>query len=283
LRRFSGRDGAISLIRAVYGARRCPKPGRCNFSPPQGIITVVGNAKLPQGDCYMRRYVVPATLVLALAAAAVTAQQETAPSDREVLFPDPAFDPHYQKLQRLADGYYEKGRYAKAYKIYAEDLALLGDKFAQYRAGYMSYTGQGVTADPPRGCAWMRLAAERGADQLTAASKQACAALDEAGLERARAIHGELSEEYGDRALLVRLIEEDRQQLKTVTGSRLGQTNAQTRVYDPGVRGSVNDAERYTTALEQRIEARTRYIELIDGNIEYGAFEVREDPPATPE
>jgi len=79
--------------------------------------------------------------------------------------------------------------------------------------------------------------------------------------------------------LLAKLIEEDERTLKTTTGSRLGQTNAQSRVYNPNVRGSVTDAEGFTKALRQRIEARTRYIELLDGSIEYSEFEVIEDQP----
>ena len=59
----------------------------------------------------------------------------------------------------------------------------------------------------------------------------------------------------------------------------LYRTNAQSRVYNPNVRGSVTDAEGFIKALRQRIEARTRYIELLDGSIEYSEFEVIEDQP----
>jgi site-specific recombinase len=76
------------------------------------------------------------------------------------------------------------------------------------------------------------------------------------------------------------LIEEDERELKSTTGSRLGQTSAQSRVYNLSVRGSVTDAEGFTQAIKQRIEARTRYIELLEGNVEYGEFEVLEDEAA---
>lgn len=208
------------------------------------------------------------------------AQESIPESDREILFPNPAVDLNYAKLQKLADQYYEKGRYAKAYQIYSEDLARLGDKFAQFRAGYMHYTGEGLAKDPVKAFAWMRLSAERGSEQLTTAAAQVWETLDANQRAAAKTEFDRLQAEYGDRALLTRLIEEDERELKSTTGSRLGQTNAQSRVYNPSVRGSVTDAEGFTQAIKQRIEARTRYIELLEGNVEYGEFEVLEDEAA---
>lgn len=218
-------------------------------------------------------------ILLTLGLASVNAQESIPQSDREVLFPNPALDLNYAKLQKLADKYYEKGQYKKAYKVYSEDLTLLGDKFAQFRAGYMHFTGEGVAKDPVAAYAWMRLAAERGSQQLTTAAGQVWDQLDAEQRTQAKSQFKQLQSQYGDRVLLARLIEEDERTLKTTTGSRLGQTNAQSRVYNPNVRGSVTDAEGFTKALRQRIEARTRYIELLDGNIEYSEFEVIEDQP----
>ncbi len=164
--------------------------------------------------------------------------------------------------------------------MYSEDLAFLGDKFAQFRAGYMHFTGEGVAKDPVAAYAWMRLASERGAEQLTTAAGQVWDQLDAEQRTRAQAQFQQLQARYGDRVLLARLIEEDERTLKTTTGSRLGQAGANSRVYNPSVRGSVTDAEGFTTALRQRIEARTRYIELLDGKVEYSEFEVLEDQPS---
>lgn len=218
--------------------------------------------------------------LLCLGFTLVQAQESIPQSDREILFPNPAVDLNYAKLQKLADQYYEKGRYAKAYQIYSEDLARLGDKFAQFRAGYMHYTGEGLAKDPVKAFAWMRLSAERGSEQLTTAAAQVWETLDANQRAAAKTEFDRLQAEYGDRALLTRLIEEDERELKSTTGSRLGQTNAQSRVYNPSVRGSVTDAEGFTQAIKQRIEARTRYIELLEGNVEYGEFEVLEDEAA---
>ena len=218
--------------------------------------------------------------VLALLCLGLTlahAQESIPQSDREILFPNPAVDLNYAKLQKLADQYYEKGRYDKAYQIYSEDLARLGDKFAQFRAGYMHYTGEGVAKDPVTAYAWMRLSAERGSEQLRTAASQVWDRLDAGQRAAAKTEFDRLQAEYGDRALLTRLIEEDERELRSTTGSRLGQTNAQSRVYNPSVRGSVTDAEGFTQAIKQRIEARTRYIELLEGNVEYSEFEVLED------
>ena len=46
--------------------------------------------------------------------------------------------------------------------IYRNDLAPIGDKYAQYMLGYMSLSGLGVEQDPVLASAWYRLAAERG-------------------------------------------------------------------------------------------------------------------------
>lgn len=222
-----------------------------------------------------------ALLLLCLGLAVASAQESIPQSDREVLFPNPALDLNYAKLQKMADTYYDKRQFKKAYRIYSEDLALLGDKFAQFRAGYMHYTGEGVAQDPVLAFAWMRLAAERGSEQIKTAASQLYEQLDQEQRVRAQAEFENLVGEYGDRVLLTRLIEQDQRKLKQTTGSRLGQTNAQSRVYNPSVRGSVTDAEGFTEAIEQRIEARTRYIELLEGNIEYGEFEVIEDAPTS--
>ncbi len=226
------------------------------------------------------KFRIGALILLALGLASANAQESIPQSDREILFPNPAVDLNYAKLQKLADKYYEKSQYKKAYKVYSEDLALLGDKFAQFRAGYMHFTGEGMAKDPVAAYAWMRLAAERGSEQLTTAAGQVWDQLDADQRTRAKAQLQQLQAQYGDRVLLARLIEEDERTLKSTTGSRLGQASANSRVYNPSVRGSVTDSEGFNKALRQRIEARTRYIELLDGKVDYSDFEVLEDQPA---
>ncbi len=75
------------------------------------------------------------------------------------------------RLQQEAERAYEARDYARAYRIYLDRLAPRGDKHAQYMIGHMHLMGQVVLGrrlppDPVMGCAWYRLAAERGDQPL---------------------------------------------------------------------------------------------------------------------
>ena len=48
------------------------------------------------------------------------------------------------QLQDRVDELYERGKYDRAYLIYRDELALAGDKYAQYMVGFMYLTGKGV-------------------------------------------------------------------------------------------------------------------------------------------
>lgn len=71
------------------------------------------------------------------------------------------------ETQQKVDSLFEKGDYGRAYFIYRNELAPLGDKFAQYMVGYMTLTGKGVEQDIVAASAWYRLAAERGEANFT--------------------------------------------------------------------------------------------------------------------
>lgn len=113
------------------------------------------------------------------------------------------------KTQQKADSLFEKGDYDRAMFIYREELAPLGDKFAQYMTGYMYYSGRGVDEDPVTAYAWYRLAAER-SEESYVKSRDALATLLSAEQRLASdAVYADLREDIGDLALLTDLIKRD--------------------------------------------------------------------------
>ncbi|MGI9201000.1 MAG: hypothetical protein ACR2QL_08085, partial [Woeseiaceae bacterium] len=73
-------------------------------------------------------------------------------------FPGSKPDRRIIKTQQKVDSLFEKGDYDRAYFIYRQELAPLGDKYAQYMVGYMTIVGKGTAQDFIAGSAWYRLA-----------------------------------------------------------------------------------------------------------------------------
>jgi TPR repeat protein len=80
--------------------------------------------------------------------------------------------------------------------------------------GFMHLAGKGVTENAPEALAWYRLAAERGEVPFIRARDALRASLEPAGLERSEARFAELWQRYGDRRLILDLIESDLQVLR---------------------------------------------------------------------
>ena len=116
--------------------------------------------------------------------------------------------------QQKADRLFEKGKYERALFIYREDLAPVGDKFAQYMIGYMYLTGKGVEKDVPAGHAWYRLAAERGEASFVKARDEIRAQLKEEQLARSDSVYRQLREQFGDIAVLCTMIRRDLELLR---------------------------------------------------------------------
>ena len=116
--------------------------------------------------------------------------------------------------QQKADRLFEKGKYDRAMFIYREDLAPVGDKFAQYMIGYMYLTGKGVEQDVPVGVAWYRLAAERGEASFVKAHDEILAQLEDDQLTRSDSAYRELREQFGDVAVLCTMITRDLELLR---------------------------------------------------------------------
>lgn len=149
-------------------------------------------------------------LFVLLAAAAVHADTPFPgrPPDRELL-----------EVQSRVDSLFESGHYNRALLIYRNELAPLGDKYAQYMIGYMHLAGKGVEKDIATAAAWYRLAAERGQETFVRENRKLSSLLEPGQRERSERVFRELRKQYGDAALILDLVEDDVATLAAASGS----------------------------------------------------------------
>lgn len=169
-------------------------------------------------------------------------------------FPGQAPDRQTIKTQEKVDSLFERGKYERALFIYRQELAPLGDKYAQYMIGYMHLAGKGVDSDVATAAAWYRLAAERKQDTFVREHEKLTSLLSVEQRTRANEIYVTLRTELGDAALIVRLVEDD---LVSLSGRVMGSTFSQDSV-------SRSNFDRQSSINEQtakRIHARMSYLE----------------------
>jgi TPR repeat protein len=123
--------------------------------------------------------------------------------------PDDATPQEMLKYQEKANGYYEKGKYTRALKVYQEELAPLGDKYAQYMIGFMYFNGDGVEKDQIVASAWYRLAAEQGEESYIYVRDSLMPLLNEQQRQRSDQIFRSIRAKYGDTAVLFGLVRGD--------------------------------------------------------------------------
>lgn len=124
-------------------------------------------------------------------------------------FPGSKPDGRILKTQEKVDKLFKNGDYDRAYFIYRNDLAPLGDKYAQYMVGYMKLTGKGVEQDYVAGSAWYRLAAERGEENFTRARDDLLERFNAELQAQSDEKYKELRLEYSDAMIVAELIEDD--------------------------------------------------------------------------
>jgi len=136
-------------------------------------------------------------------------------------FPDKV--PNYRtlKIQKKAATLYTNGDYSQSLKIYTQELAPIGDKYAQYMVGFMHLAGQGVARNLEVALAWYGLAAERKTEEFVSSRNQLRALLDESQIEYSNILLKELKRTIGDKALIIPLIKKNIEKLKSHTGSRV--------------------------------------------------------------
>ena len=173
-------------------------------------------------------------------------------------FPPTTVDAKTVRVQNKAEEVYSRTDYKRAFSIYINELAPIGDKYAQYMVGFMYLTGKGVEEDRIAASAWYRLAAERGTKEFVQVRDQMMRSLDDEDRAESDRMFIELRKEYGDLVLLTRAIREDYEHLKSFTGSRISGGSSPVVVVQ--MSGSTASGPDYYRRIEERLQARLDYI-----------------------
>ncbi len=206
------------------------------------------------GQIIVNKHLLSLLMILALACAAPAQSQSSSGL--------PGFSIDKSAIRSLdkAENLYEMGNFKRAYFIYRNELAPVGDKYAQYMVGYMNLTGQGTDANRVAAAAWYRLAAERGTREFVLVHNQLLASLTPEQIPAYEQRFLDLRKEYGDLPILMRAVREDYDRLRVRTGSRVGSSASPVVVIDVRQGGSLESAERYYEELENRLRIRLEMI-----------------------
>jgi hypothetical protein len=160
-------------------------------------------------------------------------------------------------LQEAADSAFAKGDYGQALELYQKDLAPLGDKYSQYKVGYMYLAGKGVQEDAILASAWYRLAAQRETEQYVRIRDSLLALFNDEQRSQSDELYIDLRREMGDLTLVGQLIRSDLQIFRLRTSSPL---------FLQGANKSATSGHRLdeTDAAAERINAR---VEMLDRQI----------------
>ena len=173
-------------------------------------------------------------------------------------FPGRKPDRRVLKTQEKVDSLFEKGDYERAGFIYREELAPLGDKYAQYMLGYMYLTGKGRPSDIVAASAWYRLAAERGHALFSQARDEIWQLMDEQQRDQSDQTYIGLRSEYGDAMLIAIYIESD----LDVLSSRIEISSLKRDLVGTGYYNNVEDSKRYDKVVKS-VEARLDFLAQI--------------------
>jgi len=164
--------------------------------------------------------------------------------------------------QDKVDGLFDAGDFERAFFIYRNELAPIGDKYAQYMVGYMYLTGMGIEKDPIAASAWYRLSAERGAPELIAVRDELLRNMNEDERSRSDAQYFQLRRQYCDLAVLLSSIKRNLREVETRTGSRIQGASSAMTVIDTGG-GQIHSGSEYYGALYAKLEDRLKLMQEI--------------------
>ncbi len=163
------------------------------------------------------------------------------------------------RIQEKVEKLFASGDYRRALFIYENELAPIGDKYAQYMLGYMYLTGAGVEKDYVLALAWYRLAAERGKAEFVGVRDELLAALSQADVGRSDEVYRQLRRRYSDVAVIYEQVEADFRVLTTQTGSRLPGGSRSLTVVNPTQR-SARSGDNYYQQIRLRFEAGLTFL-----------------------
>ena len=176
------------------------------------------------------------------------------------------------RVQDQAEEIYERSDYERAFFIYRNELAPIGDKYGQYMVGFMYLAGKGVAEDRVAASAWYRLAAEPGTKEFVRARDGLLKALDAEQKARSDRLFIELRKECGDLAILMKAVRADYALLQQRTGTRLSASSSPLLIIDLHQLGATQSGSQYYGEIEKRMQARLEFIaahtniEIIDIN-----------------
>ena len=147
------------------------------------------------------------------------------------------------KVERIFDA----GEFERAFFIYRNELAPLGDKYAQYMVGFMYHTGLGGEEDSVSAAAWYQLAAERGTREFVVIRDRLLNVMYQDDADLSRVQYRELRLRYCDLAVLLSSIKRNMKELQGRTGSHLG------------------DQSSPVTVIEEELETRMLLLKEIGG------------------
>lgn len=188
-------------------------------------------------------------------------------------FPGASTDARTLDAQEQVESIYEAGEYKRALLIYQEELAPIGDKYAQYMVGYMHLNGQGVEKSRPRALAWYRLAAERRDPAILQARDALFHQMSQEEIVESNRIFVGLWRELGDNKLVLDLIRQDLKALQSRTGSRIANSGASPiTVID--VRHGESSGDAFYDRIRKRVAMRMDYL---DSNVEIVDLELGDE------
>jgi len=175
-------------------------------------------------------------------------------------FPEMPVDARTLRVQNQAEEVYDRTDYDRAFFIYRNELAPIGDKYAQYNVGFMCLTGKGTEEDRVAASAWYRLAAERGTKEFVHARDQLMRTLNHEQRTESDALFIQLRQQYGDLALLAQAVREDYDELRARTGSRLSADSSSVTILELNSGAQRISGTEYYSRIERRMKARLTYI-----------------------
>ncbi len=125
-------------------------------------------------------------------------------------------------VQDKVDSLFEDAKFTRAFFIYRNELAPIGDKYAQYMVGYMYDHAMGVDEDIIEASAWYRLSAERGTAEFVRVRDELMRTFTDAERNRSNRKYNELRDNYCDLAVLLSSIKRDMNELTERTRTRSG-------------------------------------------------------------
>ena len=169
-------------------------------------------------------------------------------------------DAEILSVQNKAEELFERGDYKRAHFIYRNELAPIGDKYAQYMVGFMTLTGLGAREDPVLASAWYRLAAERRTAPFIAVRDDLNGRLDAIDMERSDELYLRLRAEFSDIVVRMREVREDYELLHDgQTGSRTSRSSSPVLIVKPR-EGSSMSMDAYRGEVIRRMQKHLNFI-----------------------